>query len=209
MPFSLDEFIRKRPFLFHLTGRSNIDIIAKERVLYCAASIMRGARDVAFLRRKRANSIDFQSGAKLINVRDQQPLHAGNMTLEGGWSFEDVIQSLNERIFFWPGTSRGPNDYGRRHYERYASESPIIVRVSTAELYAVNPQSAPLFCRYNSGSPRCSKGRGSPRGPNTFLSADEAAYTPSNVVEVTFLRKVNLPSLLHVSKSTTGPWRNV
>jgi Family of unknown function (DUF7002) len=179
MAFSHEAFVRLRPFLFHLTHRNNIDVIAQVRTLHCAATVMREAGDVAFLRRKRDVSMNFQSGARLINLRDQQPLYAGNIRLQGGWSFQDVIQSLNERVFFWPGTSGGPINHGHRHYERYAHESPIIVRVSTAELYAANPGSDPLFCRYNSGSPRCSNGRGSPRGPNTFLSAGEVDFTPS------------------------------
>jgi hypothetical protein len=89
--------------------------------------------------------MDFQPRKRRINIRDQQPLYAGNILLDGGWSFEDMIQSLNERVFFWPGTAYGPIEHGRRHYQRYADESPIIIRASTSEMYAANPDSTPFF----------------------------------------------------------------
>lgn len=209
MAFNHEHFSGARPYLFHLTSRDNLDEIGKSRTLYSAAVIMRDAGDRTFLRRKRRNSVNFQVRRKTVNVRDQQPLHAGNITLEGGWSFEDVIHALNEKVFFWPGTRTGPISHGRRHFERYAHESPVVLRVSTAELYAANPNSEPLFCRYNSGSPRCSKGRGSPRGPRTFLKASEVDYTACNVVEVTFSVKVSLPDVMHVCDDISGPWRSI
>jgi hypothetical protein len=209
MAFSDNQFARARPFLFHLTSRTNVDEIGKLRTLHSAATTMQESGDVTYLRRKRKESVDFPTGTATVSVRDQQPLHAGNIRLESGWRFEDLVQSLNERIFFWPGTHKGPISYGRRHLERYANEAPVILRVSTADLYAANHDVFPLYCRYNSGSPRCSKGRGSPRGPNTFVRSADADYTPARVVEVTFLQQVTLPPLLEVGDSLFGPWRKL
>lgn len=141
-----------------------------------------------------------------ISVRDQGPLHAGNMQLSGGYSFADFVESLNSRIFFWPGTAGGPISYGVRHFKRYKEERPAIVRIASQSLFAANPSVEPLFCSYDSGSPRCSNGKKSPRGPNTFLDSDHFIGTPSQVVEVTFDREVLLPADTEVGSAPSGPW---
>src|SRR5437879_5750659 len=103
MPFSDAQFTRTRPFLFHLTDRSNLKEIGNSRTLHCAASLMQKAGDTSFLRQRRTKSIQVQFATVTVSIRDQQPLYGGNIMLQGGWSFEEFVQSLNERIFFWPG----------------------------------------------------------------------------------------------------------
>ena len=209
MPFTNVQFTRTRPFLFHLTDRDNISRIRDCRVLHSAAVLMQQAGDTSFLRRKRAESVQVKIEKHRVSIRDQQPLYAGNISLHGGFSFEDVIQSLNERVFFWPGTEAGPISYGERHFERYVDEQPAILRIATAELLSANPGVDPLFCRFNSGSPRCSNGIGSPRGPNTFVTCGQADFTPNKVVEVTLTEKANLPSTIEVADSIAGPWQSL
>ena len=209
MPFTNDQFTRTRPFLFHLTNRDNISRIRNCRVLHSAAVLMQQAGNTSFLRRKRTASVQFKIGKRSVSVRDQQPLHAGNISLKGGNSFEDVIQSLNERVFFWPGKVAGPIDYGERHFDRYINEQPVILRVSTVDLFRANHGVSPFYCRYNSGSPRCSKGLGSPRGPNTFVTSVNADFTPGKAVEVTFLNQVTLPAQVEIGDSVAGPWRSL
>lgn len=162
-----------------------------------------------FIRQKRSDHLTIQMERASVKIRDQKPLHTGNITLEGNWSFGDVIESLNQRVFFWPGWHDRPISYGERHFVRYAGEEPVIIRVSTADIFTSNTDNGPLFCRFNSGSPRCSKGVGSPRGPNTFLPCYQADFTPSKVVEVTFVEKVNLPERIEIAHSVTGPWQRL
>jgi len=209
VPFSNNQFARTRPYLFHLTDRDNIPAISQLRVLHSAASLMQQAGDDSYLREKRCQSMQIEIGSRQINIRDQQRLHAGNITFQGGYSFGDVIQSLNERVFFWPGKTDGPIDYGERHFERYVDDQPVILRVSTAAIFSANSSVSPLFCRYNSGSPRCSKGLGSPRGPDTFVVSDDADFTPSAAVEVTFETQVSLPARVEIADSIFGPWRSL
>lgn len=209
MPFTITQFVKIRPFLFHLTDRNNLDHIRYRSTLYSAASLMHQAGRTHLLRHKRSECVKVHIGSATVNIRDQQPLHAGNINLQSDWSFEDLIQSLNERVFFWPGKSTGPISYGVRHFERYADEQPAMLRISTADLFASNSNFSPLFCRFNSGSPRCSNGVGSPRGPNTFVTCSQANFTPSKVVEVIFAGKVNLPTVIEIAESFNGPWRSI
>jgi hypothetical protein len=141
-------------------------------------------------------------------VRDQKPLHTGNTGLMGGWDFEQLLSHLNGRVFFWPGSAKGrPIPYGERHFQRYADESPIILRLATTDLLSLNPHVPPEFCRYNSGSPRCTQGLPSPRGPETFVTCEHANFRPASVVEVTFPGVVRIPSSAQLGDSTGGPWR--
>lgn len=144
-----------------------------------------------------------------VQLRDQAPLHAANVAFADGWQLEDLVEALNRRVFFWPGTSRGPNDYGVRHFARYQSEGPVILRTSTAALLRQNQESTPLFCRFNSGSPRYSGGRASPRGADIFVVADRFCGGLSDVVELTFPNEVRLPIDTEWSCSPSGPWRSL
>src|SRR5688500_14168166 len=100
MPFTDDDFVRTRPFLFHLTSSTNIHGIRKSHTLRSAASVMQEAGDTSFLRRRRTSSIQVRLATATVSIRDQQPLYVGNMRLADGCSFDDFIQLLNEQVFF-------------------------------------------------------------------------------------------------------------
>src|SRR5262249_59348981 len=110
-------------------------------------------------------------------------------------------------MFFWPGDDTGPRDYGRRHFEHYKKEQPVILRMDFESLRDVNPHIAPQFCRYNSGSPRCSYGKKSPRGPDTFVPAENFNESAKKVVEVTFESEIILPANARYARDPEGPWR--
>ena len=48
------------------------------------------------------------------------------MRVPNGFVFEDLVEILNGRVFFWPGAVGGPISYGVRHFERYQNEKPVI-----------------------------------------------------------------------------------
>jgi len=141
-----------------------------------------------------------------VSLRDQRPLHRGNLVLGEGWTFEDVVEALNRRVFFWPGTAAGPSDYGERNYARYEGERPAVIRVPTKGLLDSHSATEPLFCRFNSGSPRWTGGRASPRGADTFVPADRFQGGVDEVVEITFGTPVTLPSSTEVGFHPGGPW---
>ena len=105
----------------------------------------------------------------------------------------DLLDALDARVIFWPGTSEGPRDHGRRHFERYRQELPVTLRSATSRLFLANAGLEPAFCAYNSGSPRFSGGRPSPRGPDTFVTASRFPRPAADVVELSFDEGVSLP----------------
>lgn len=207
MAFVLSEFPALRPYLYHLTARENVPRVRASGRLEPAADLLRraGRGHLAGTRRSAHRPLPLAEGA--ATLRGQAPLHAGNIAFEGGWTLRDLVVSLNGRVFFWPGTADRPSAYGRRHYERYRAEGPAVLRVPTAALLAANPEVEPEFCAFNSGSPRCTGGAPSPRGPGTFAPAAAFARRAAEVVEVTFPAAVRLPAEAQLGPGPGGPWQ--
>lgn len=206
MALSLPALVRRRPYLFHLTARENVVRIARDRVLQPAVNLMAIAQRLDLLETRRSGHLTLELDGDVVRLRDQAPLYANNMRLDGGWTFGQFIRHLNSRVFFWPGWSSGPIDYGRRHFDRYAEEHPAILRVPFQALLDVNIDAVPELCRYNSGSPRWSRGLASPRGAATFVNPDTAEFGVSQVVEVTFPISVRLPESTELGTQLGGPW---
>ncbi len=205
----LERFRRSRPFLYHLTDRENLARIRRSNKLTPAAILMGDSGRKDLLRERRRNHEVIKIGEDIVRLRDQAPLHQGNVTFPFRYTFGDFIENLNSRVFFWPGNFDRPISYGLRHFERYRDERPVIVRVPVESVMKANPEAEPQFCAYNSGSPRCSHGKRSPRGPDTFTPAAAFSEGPSQVVEVTFNREISLPDDSQVGSSPTGPWRRL
>jgi hypothetical protein len=199
MTLNLIDFLETRPRLFHLTAESNVERIRESGVLSPASHLLRSAGFARNIRRRRPGSLLIRDGDRRIHIRDQAPLHAGNVELAGGWSFEDLVEHLNDHVFFWPGDDR-PNDYGRRHFARYRDQDCRVLVFSTRGLLAANRDLPPRLCRFNSGSPRCTGGRRSPRGPDLFQLVDEYGGTAATVVEVVFRGEVRLPDHFQVQE---------
>lgn len=193
MAFSLLRFGQVRPWLYHLTSSVNLPRIRSIHRLESAERLLSKAGLPGLLGEHRPAHRILTVDGEPIRLRDQAPLFPGNIEYEDGWDFAAVVAHLNRRAFFWPGGGSGPIDYGIRHFERYKSEQPAVIRVPTASLLRENRGNPPIFSRFNSGSPRCSGGRKSPRGSRTFLEARQCDFTASEVVEVTFLDEVVLP----------------
>ncbi len=192
MPLDIDRFIHLRPKLYHLTASSNANRILETGALHSAADLFRQSGLENMIRQRRPDGQWIDCLGDRVHIRDQAPLHAGNIAFQGGWSFERFISQLNGLVFFWPGTAAGPIDYGRRHFQKYANDGALVLELSTRSIFDANPTPGPMFCKYNSGSPRCTGGTGSPRGPETFLGADDYHQTPSSVKEVVFSNTTSL-----------------
>ena len=209
MPFALHAFSVARPYAYHLTSRNNLRLICDAGCLESAAELIVSAARLELLRQRRTDPTLIQVRGAAVQLRDQAPLHAANIAFEDGWQLGDLVEQLNSLVFFWPGTARGPNASGRRHFARYRDENPVLLRVGTTRLITQNPGITPLFCRFNSGSPRYSGGRASPRGRDTFASSDHFLGGLSEVVEFTFPTRVLLGSSTEFSYTPDGPWHKL
>jgi len=197
----IEQFCKLRPRLYHLTAASNVESIRQHSELVSASVVFQQADRTGDAHRKRFDHVTVRYRGKSIHMRDQRPLHARNCAMAKGMAFGDVVKMLNDRVFFWPGDARGPIDYGRRHFQRYADESCRVLVIPTRDVIEANLKRQPQFCLYNSGSPRCTSGRGSPRGRQTFLMAAEFEGTPGKVREVVWVEQVKLPESMRVTSA--------
>lgn len=209
MSISLTTFADARPYAYHLTAADNLVRICELGRMESAADLLAAAGRPDVLRKRRREHLPIEVGGQTLWIRDQKPLHAGNIAFAADWTLEDFVEALNRLVFFWPGKASGPNEYGVRHFERYAAEKPVIVRAPTADLFEANPGNQPLFCGFNSGSPRYTGGRASPRGPATFVQAEEFPWGFGRVVELTFRAPVQLPTRTEYGHHPSGPWKTL
>jgi hypothetical protein len=203
--FSLSEFIRLRPFAYHLTDRANISALVACLVLEPAADLLHRAGEASLLRQRRAQEMPIWVDGRKVVLKDQRPLTFANAELAPGWEPGDLVEHLNRHVFFWPGGDRGPLKYGERLFEAYEASSTSVLRVATAELFALNPDREPLFCPFNSGAPRMQAGRRVARGPDLFTPASAFPRRASEVVELVFNGPVMLPASTQMRRAD-GEW---
>lgn len=207
-----DKFVSLRPFLYHLTDKRNFDSILSDRTLRSTeqlAKISNLENVESFLKTRRAVHAQISNGKTIYHIRDQKPFSVTivEKALEKGCTVEDFLFLLNTKVFFWAKLGDLES-----HYKRYKKEgeSPIIFRVKTEELFAINKPAK--FCRLNSGGPRCSAylgGKGAERGYNTFQDSSNFDASPSSVKEVTFGNECFLPSLLETGNEPNGKFQKV
>jgi hypothetical protein len=208
----VNKFISLRPFLFHLTDPSNLNSILTDRILKSSKTLVElvNLNDAEnFLRTRRKGHKKIEKDNLSFLLRDQDPLYEKIVikNLDRGMNFSDFVLLLNSRVFFW-STEKDL----KTHYSRYEkqNEDPIILRISTKELFAINNE--PQFCNLNSGAPRCSSyyTEGAPRrGENTFQYASDYNNTPSSVREVTFNNECKLPDNIFLSNHPTKYYEEI
>jgi hypothetical protein len=159
------------------------------------------------LRTRRDEDLELVIEGTSVLIRDQSPLSPANIEFEGGWSLGDLVESVNRRVFFWPGGRSGPINYGANHFDRYAEERPVVLRIRLRSLLTTNSGLKPQFSRYNSGAARQNQGKRIPRGPKTFIDAGRFPGTPGDVKEVAFTFGLKLPSDTEWASGLAGPWQ--
>ncbi len=209
MGFSAEDLIQIRPFAFHTSSRRNFEAIQSSRLLRSAYDLIWGT-DYDYLLsgpRKESSVVRLCEGE--IEIRDHRPLRLGSVRFEPGCSVSDFIRELNSRVFLWAGNASGPvHKSGKSHYERYAAEGEVFVlRVPLQSLLVRNPNRQLFVTRCNSGSARHQGGKPLVRGPSTFVLPEEARFTATQVVELSFTGVCCLPDDTQWSVTVHGPWQ--
>jgi hypothetical protein len=205
----LDVFSQKREYLYHLTSRVNLPSIIDCGALWSASELFERAHGAAAredIRRRRpgpAPEIIVVDGRR-IEIRDQHTISevALPKCLDDGMKCADYYELLNLRVFLWPTIERL-----NRHYARYATERPVLLRFPTRELLELNPHVE--FSRLNSGATRPNSHLGGiapRRGRSTFKLAETCNFKITEIAEVTFPRRCVLPSAFKSAKSPAGRW---
>jgi len=208
MPIELEKLLQVRPVAYHTTGRLNFTSIRDRRALMSTKLLVDGSRYASLLAERRVTSTTIRINGRDLQIRDQRPLHSGSLQLQGGTTLQRYLDELNRRVFLWPGTAAAPVSPGRRHFDHYRREDGVVVlRVSLRSLLAANPTSEFFVEKCNSGAARHNGGRPAERGLNTFCLLRDAYFAPSDVVEFSFIDRVELPPDTEFSTALEGPWQ--
>ncbi len=209
----IQKFIKLRPYLYHLTDKRNLDSIFENRTLISTVNLVLQVNlpnAETFLRTRRVGHQDISNQKSKIILRDQDPLFEkiASKNLELGITFGDFVYILNSRVFFWVKDT----DLAT-HYKRYENQNefPVVLRFGTTDLLGAN-EHKPMFCRLNSGAPRCSSyhPEGAPqRGKSTFQYAEDYERTPSSVREVTFEGSCKLPTEILMAYHPTKKFNRI
>lgn len=200
LAFTRDDFLARRPWLYHFTTPQNVDLLRSERAMLSAAAWVVRANafrpqiedPYAYLGAPRLQSrmleIDHR---RTVTLNDQLPIQHPKQCNNLQGTYSDFLRCLNGYVFFWPGTDERPRPTGNlasRFAARYAAFG--LVRVLVAPLW--HRRNSPIrFCRYNSGAPQARTK--APRGPQIFVTCDAADYDERGVAEVVFPNRVDLP----------------
>jgi hypothetical protein len=115
------------------------------------------------------------------------------------------LASIREEFALHSASVLAPCEHAERgSFVRLKRGRHKILRVDFWELLRASPSQSPFFCKFNSGGPRTVAGRRSPRGPDTFLSAEEWPHTASRVAEVSFIGSLSLPQTTEIWDAVSG-----
>ncbi len=202
MAFDIDSFAKCSPFVFHLTYAPNLARIRRIGKLESAATLLRAAGRDDSIRTQRQEVKHFDIDGDSITLREQR-LNWNHIQLEGGWIQGDLVEHLNQHVFFWRSKQNGSLLHGCEHVKGYATPNPLFLRIPFSGLVDCNRGRGPTFCKYNSGAARTSKGRAIPRGPDLFVPCEQAAFGIKRVEEVAFKEFALLPE---TTEFCTGSW---
>ena len=80
MSFQLDEFVRLRPFAYHVTHRENVRLLRASGRLRTAASVIQEAGAVHLLALRREHETVVRTAEGPVVLKDQRPLIAANLS---------------------------------------------------------------------------------------------------------------------------------
>ena len=134
MGFELQEFIKLRPYVYHLTSRNNLHRFKLTGRMDSAAELLRMAARTDLLQERRVKHEPLRIDDETVWLRDQLPLHEGSILFEEGWDMPKLVEHIIRHVFFWPGRAEGFSDYGLRHLGRYLAEGPALLRIPSRRI---------------------------------------------------------------------------
>jgi hypothetical protein len=198
-----------RPYAYHICSLINFESIRSSKSLMSASELLTGTPHEHLLVGRRTKTHRVEVAGKAVEVRDHRPLALGSLALPDGYTVNEFIGELNSRVFFWAGKASWLVPSGRNHIGRYSEEGEVVIlRIPLLSLVASNEKNLPEITTCNSGAARHHQGKPAQRSVATFVKLPSVHHKPSDVVEITFSRKVELPAETQYSLNS-GEWQKL
>jgi hypothetical protein len=101
--FALEAFLSLRPYAYHLTSAGNLSAIRATGRLESAAVLIGKAGRPELSRQRRQRPVQIRVSGADVWLQSQGPLHEGNISFGDGWGLEDLVERLNDLVFFLAG----------------------------------------------------------------------------------------------------------
>ncbi len=206
MGFRLPEFVERRPIVYHVTHRRNLDRIRRTRTLLSAGRLLDLAGRPDLRTHHRRKQLEIQIDQEVIVIRDQDRLVLASLSLSEGVALPDYIAYLNRWVYFWPGTVQGPQSRAKG-LSAATGEDMAILRAPIESLAKEAGNAPPHFASVNTGSARHHSGKPAERHLRMHRTAGLFREGPSEVIEVVFENQATLPANTEVAYSLGGPWK--
>lgn len=149
---TVSDFVRQWPYCYHITFAVNLVLIQASRCLYSAEALLSAAGEVRGHHRRLTDKL-IQVRGQSVALRNQYALNPQALNLPCDCSLEDYIAFLNERIYFWPGTSIGPVADGIRMLAADGSTmTSVVIRVQSSSLIEANAYATMYVATCNTGA---------------------------------------------------------
>jgi hypothetical protein len=186
------EFSRRWPYCYHVTFDVNLGLIKASRYLYSADALLSFAGVAKSYRRRMSEKLIRVKG-RMVMLRNQRALDPRALDLSPNCNLSDYVAFLNQRTYFWPGTSSGPVAEGIRMLEvRGPSVPAAVIRVGSRPLMEANKHATALVATFNTGKTGSRKAnrRQAFDLVQPFTDYSKAA---EDIIEVSFMNAVRLP----------------
>jgi len=190
---NVDEFARQWPYCFHVSFSVNLGLIQTSGCLYSANTLLSIAGEARSCRRRTAEKMIRVRGQTVV-LRNQRALNPEAVDLPCDCSLSDYVAFLNERTYFWPGTSIGPVADGIRLLAVHGWSMPaVIIRVESKSLMQANEHASIQVATCNTGATWVDGSGKSRRSLDLFCRLPEYSDDPQSIVEVSFVDVARLP----------------
>lgn len=101
MSFSIDDAVRRWPWLYHNTDARNLHAVESTRRFRSAIDLLDAAGSEwvrRYGRTRRRSLVGVPTATGIIWLKDQSPLAPGAVLLEPGTALEDVVAMINSRV---------------------------------------------------------------------------------------------------------------
>ncbi len=203
---NVNDFVRRWPYCYHVTFAVNLDLIQTSRSLYSAEALLLATGEVGRRQRRMTDQLIRIKGQSVV-LRNQCALNPQALDLPRDCTLEDYLAFLNERTYFWPGTSIGPVTEGIRLLATHGSSLPaVVIRVQSMALLEANANATMHVATCNTGAAWMDGSGMSRRALDAFCPLPEYANDTRAIVEVSFVNAARLPKCSEYSAKLIGPW---